>query len=309
MSRDRPAPLDPALPGERFDVDLDGFGRLQAYGAGPAGQGASAEPVLLVHSVNAAASAFEVRALYTRLADSRPVYGFDLPGFGLSERPGRLYTPRLMTDAVHAVVDAVRARHGGVPVHALGLSLSSEYVARAAVERPDDYRTLALVSPTGFDSRGRREGPEGANRGMGWLRSALTCGLWDDGLFGLLTKPGVVRYFLRRTWGSKEIDEDVWAYAVATARQPGAKHAPLSFLSGHLFSADISRVYDALRMPVWMSHGVRGDFVDYRGVDAVEDRDNWSITVFDTGALPHVEVPDPFVQAYATFLGGGRPSV
>jgi hypothetical protein len=53
--------------------------------------------------------------------------------------------------------------------------------------------------------------------------------LWAAGLFRALTRPAVVRYFLERTWGAKNIDETMWAYAVATAAQPGAQHAPCTF--------------------------------------------------------------------------------
>jgi hypothetical protein len=110
-------------------------------------------------------------------------------------------------------------------------------------------------------------------------------------------------HFLARTFGRPEIDPDLWAYAILTAGQPGAEHAPLWFLSGHLFSTDATQLYEALPGRVWLSHGVRGDFVDYRGADAVlERRRGWSRDIFDTGALPHFELPDAFAAAYLAFL-------
>jgi hypothetical protein len=121
-------------------------------------------------------------------------------------------------------------------------------------------------------------------------------------LFNGLTKPGVVRYFLERTWGGKAIDETLCSYAVMTAAQPGARYAPLHFLAGKLFSADIHTVYEALTQPVWASHGVRGDFTDYRGLRIVSGRPNWQIQIFQTGALPHFEVPVEFNAAMDRFL-------
>ena len=59
-----------------------------------------------------------------------------------------------------------------------------------------------------------------------------------------------------------------------------------------------------MRQPVWMSHGVRGDFVDYRGKRLVEGRPNWRFDVFATGAMPYFEVPQDFIAAYDTFLQG-----
>jgi pimeloyl-ACP methyl ester carboxylesterase len=288
--------LPPALGGDRFEF-ASPAGRLSAYVAG------SGPPMLLVHSVNAAASAAEVRPLYEHYRASRRVFALDLPGFGFSERSDRAYTPRLMTDAVLAMAREIGARGGKAPIDALSLSLSCEFLARAAVEAPGLFRSLALVSPTGFAGGRSRRGPEGSTFAMPLLYRALRGPGWGRAVFRGLTRPGVIRYFLRRTWGSDAIDEDLWRYDVLTTGQPGAEHAPLCFVSGAMFSADIHAVYEKLRLPVWMSHGVRGDFTDYRGTALVEGRSNWTFTVFQTGALPHFEQPDAFVAAYDRFLG------
>jgi hypothetical protein len=94
----------------------------------------------------------------------------------------------------------------------------------------------------------------------------------------------------------------MYEYAVWTTRQPGAEHAPLCFLSAQMFSADITTVYDGLNLPVWMSHGVRGDFVDYRGKARFASRGNWRFTVFDSGALPYFEHPQKFGETMLEFM-------
>jgi pimeloyl-ACP methyl ester carboxylesterase len=289
--------LPPAVSGERFEFSSDA-GRLSAY---VAGQG---PPLLLVHSVNAAASVAEVRPLYEHYLATRTVFAIDLPGYGFSERTDREYTPRLMTDAVLAMREPIRQRCGDGPVDALALSLGSEFLARAAVEAPSFFRSLALVSPTGFSGTRARRGAPGTTRAMPWLHVALRGPGWGGALFRALTRPAVVRYFLDRTWGSSAIDEELWRYDVVTTRQPGAEYAPLHFLSGSMFSADIHTVYEKLTLPVWMSHGVRGDFTDYRGQKIVESRPNWRFTVFQTGALPHFEEPERFFAEFDGFLAG-----
>ena len=290
-------PLPPAVSGERFEWGSRA-GRLSCYRAGPA-QGV---PLLLVHSVNAAASVAEVRPLFEHAQTQRPVYALDLPGFGFSERSDRAYTPRLMTDALHAAVAQIALRHGAGAIDAMALSLSCEFLARAAVETPASFRRMALVSPTGFSGRRRRRGPPGSTLAMPWLHRVFTGPGWGGALFRQLTRPAVVRYFLRRTFGSAQIDGALWRYCVLSAQQPGAEHAPLHFLSASLFSKDINNVYEVLRQPVWMSHGVRGDFVDYRGKSTVDGRANWRFTVFDTGALPYFEKPAEFCAGLDDFL-------
>ncbi len=204
--------LPAAVSGERFEFDSPA-GRLSAYFAG---QG---PPMLLVHSVNAAASAAEVRPLYEHYRHSRTVFAIDLPGYGFSERSDRDYTPRLMTDALQTMAAQIQARCGTVPIDALALSLASEFLARAAFENPGPWRSLALVSPTGFNGGRSRRGAPGSTLAMPWLLAALRGPGWGGALFRGLTRPGVVRYFLQRTWGGKAIDEKMYRYAVITARQ------------------------------------------------------------------------------------------
>lgn len=291
-----PAPVS----GDTLHIQMPGFGRVAAY---LAGQGA---PLLLVHSVNAAASAAEVRPLHEHFRASRTVLSIDLPGYGLSDRPDVAYTPRLMTDALHAAVALLRQRCGGAPVAALALSLGCEFLARAAAERPADYAHLALVSPTGFMGSKVWRGAPGSTRQVPGLLKILRGPGWGAALFRGLTRPAVIRYFLQRTWGAKAIDETLWQYDVLTTRQPGAEHAPLHFLSASLFSADIHTVYEQLSQPVWMSHGVRGDFTDYRGSHIVQQRPNWQFSTYPTGALPQFELPQRFCADLQAFLDGAQ---
>jgi pimeloyl-ACP methyl ester carboxylesterase len=283
--------LPPALGGERFV-----FGGVNCYvkGNGP--------PLVLVHSINAAPSAAEVRPIYEHCSAKHTVFAVDLPGFGLSDRLDRRYDPRLMTDALHALAEQVRSRCGAVPIDALAASLGCEFLARAAVEQPRQWGRLAFVSPTGMNGTKPRRGPSGSTRAMPWLYALLADKPWSAALYRSLTRPAVIRYFLRRTWGRASIDETLWRYDVLTARQPGARFAPLHFLSGALFSNDIHSIYEALSQPVWMSHGKRGDFKDFGAKRLVHDRGNWRTTVYPTGALPYFEVPSTFLLDLDMFL-------
>ena len=282
------AALPPALSGTRHALQVDGL-TVNYYVDGPPGR-----PLLLVHSINAAASAYEVKPVYDRYRGERPVYALELPGYGFSDRPDAPYTPRLMTDAVLAMLDEIARQHDTAP-DTMALSLSSEFAARAAVERPRGLHSLALVSPTGLS----RRSPPGDMPGvLAFVRFPL----WNRALFRLLTTHASIRYFLRRTWGSRDIDDGLAAYDWATARQPGARHAPYYFLSGFLFSRDAFDLYRRLDLPTWVSHGTRGDFVDYSRADALRDRPTVRITVFEGGALPHFEQPQAFLAAYDAFL-------
>jgi pimeloyl-ACP methyl ester carboxylesterase len=252
-------------------------------------------PLLLVHSVNAAASAAEVAPMFAHYRRARAVYALDLPGYGRSDRSDRDYTPRMMTDAVAAVVLLMCERERVGSVDVLAVSLGGEFAARAQTEAPASIRRLALVSPTGMRGNQRRDGPRGATLGVPWLYRFFTRPRWSEGIFRNLTRPGVIRYFLRRTWGSRAIDEDLWRYAVITTRQPGARHAPLRFVSAYLFSRDIHAVFRQVSCPVWVSMATRGDFTDYRGRSVLQGRPNWQFHAVPGGALPYFEPASGFV--------------
>ncbi|MGJ4968668.1 MULTISPECIES: alpha/beta hydrolase [unclassified Bradyrhizobium] len=301
----RAVTMPPPLAAPSFELADLRTGRITCYGDGPAAP-AEQRPLLLIHSVNAAATAYEMKPLFEHYRQTRPVYALDLPGFGLSDRADRIYTPRIMTDAILLATNEIRRRHGDVAIDAIALSLGCEFAARAGTEAPNLFRTLALLSPTGFDRRAEAAaesaGTKDTTRAMPWVRNILNVPLWKHGFFTLLTSRASIRFFLQKTFGRKDIDEGLLEYDYITTHQPGAENAPYSFVSGYLFSTNALKLYQALAMPVWMVHGVRGDFVDYHGKHAVAALLNWQIEVMQTGAMPHFEQLDKVVASYDDFL-------
>lgn len=287
--------LTPAVPGDRRETRRRA-GLLSYY---VAGEGA---PLLLIHSINAAASAYEMRPIHERMQAKRRVYTLDLPGYGFSDRSARTYDIRLFTNAVLDMIDVIREDHGPRAVDAVALSLSAEFLARAAREAPDAFASLALVTPTGFakGSHKKRAAPETPMRVPGM--AAFLGAPWGRGLFRLLTSEKSIRYFLQRTFGRKDVPEDMVAYDWRTARQPGAEHAPFAFLSGRLFARDVRTLYEDLDLPIYVLHGTKGDFKDFSEAGWAIARKNWLFSAFDTGALVHFEKPEEFIGAYERFL-------
>ncbi len=131
-----------ALDADLFEATTQNAGRLGYY-ADLSGKGT---PIVLLHSINAAPSAHEVKPIFDHYRGKRPIYALDLPGFGFSDRSDRLYSTRLYQDAIMEFVrDAV-----GKSADVVTLSLSSEFAALAAVHSPEWIRSLVMISPTGF---------------------------------------------------------------------------------------------------------------------------------------------------------------
>lgn len=288
--------LPEALSGLRRTFNSDA-GRLSYYVAG------AGEPLLLIHSINAAASAYEVRPLFEHYKATRRVYALELSGFGFSERGDRAYTPRLYTDVIVAMLDEIRRDGGADEVDAVALSLSDEFLARAASERPDRFRSLALVTPTGFAHGEDLYGKPGETRGSRFGYRLLSTSLWRQTLFDLLTTKPSIQYFLGKTFGSQRaVDQGLAEYCYLSAHQPGAPFAPYHFLSGLLWSADIDRVYESLDVPIYLAYGIRGQFSNVQDLTNVRGRANWTIRPFNTGGLPYFEDLPAFVDGYDAFL-------
>ena len=264
----RPTPPDsarslpPAITADEGRLEVMGVGGVAYYkditGEGP--------PVVLIHSINAAASAYEMRPLFEALRGRRRVFALDLPGFGRSQRGDRAYTPALYAEAIERFIVDV-ASPQGVPVDAVALSLSSEFLALAAGRSPALFSSLTLLSPTGLGA----ERPMGGTvRGL--LRRALHVAPLSDGLFRLLRTAPSIRYFLKKSFVGP-VDDGLARYAQQTAAASGAQYAPLRFVAGELFTPDALR---ALYAPLTVPTRIVYDQDPYTGFDRLDEllRDN-----------------------------------
>lgn len=291
------APLPDAIDAERRRFASPAAGGVSYY----ADRRGGGRPLALIHSINAAASAYEMRPLFEHFRGRRPVFALDLPGFGHSDRADRVYSPALYTAAV---IDFLRVLAPGGAADVVALSLGSEFAARAALEGPDLVHSLTLISPSGFSARGEEGRSQRTSReGTGdRLLRAFSFPLWSQAFYDLLASPSSIRYFLRQSFAGPP-DPGLVAYADATSHQPGARHAPLYFISGKLFSPDIREtVYERLRLPVLVLHDEDG-FVRFDELPGVaRRRANWRIVrIAPTRGLPHFERPVETARALVHF--------
>ncbi|MFI5277715.1 MAG: alpha/beta fold hydrolase [Ktedonobacterales bacterium] len=295
---DHARPFAPAIEAERRQLRSAVAGELSYY----ASDHASGRPLLLVHSINAAASAYEMRPLFERYRGQRPVYALDLPGFGFSERSDRAYTPEVYTAALLDLLRELGAEREAADVAAL--SLGSEFAARAALRQREWVRSLTLISPTGLTDRAQRNRSEraGASPYGGAFYRLLRYPLWSQAFYDLVASRLSIRYFLQRSFVGAP-DRGLVAYAYATAHQPGARFAPLAFLSGQLFSPDIREaVYERLSMPVLALYD-QDAFVRFDALpDVLARNPRWqAIRLTPSKGLPQFERLDETARALDTF--------
>jgi len=232
--------LPNAIRARRRDATVGEAGSISCY----EDLTATGTPLVLLHSVNAAASAYEVRPLFDQYRDRRPVFAPDLPGFGFSDRANRVYSPEFYTDTLASWIESEVYR--GAPVDIVALSLTAEFAARIALEHPNLVRSLVLISPTGFDEDHAAASARAAER----VRKTLAVPIWSQAFFdALVTKPSI-RHYLKKAFAGP-IDEGLAQYCYETSHQPGARYAPLYFVAGRLSTPDVlESIYGSLRLPV-----------------------------------------------------------
>ncbi len=230
--------LPNAVPAERLSFQSQRAGLLSYY----VDRQVEGRPLVLIHSVNAAASAYEMGPLFRYYRTRRPVYALDLPGFGFSERSKREYSPKLYEDAILEFLE----KQVGAEADVIALSLGSEFAARAALRSPQLFHSLTLLSPTGLGLKQAKRGSQKAEQnGMNkYLHAFFSFSLWGRPLYDLLTTKASIRYFLEMSFVG-DAPPELIEYDVLTGHRPGAEHAPLHFISGNLFTRNVMQtVYE-----------------------------------------------------------------
>ncbi len=285
-----------ALDAERKDFPSQRAGRLSYY-SDKKGKGT---PLVLLHSINAAASAYEMKPIFEHFKDQRSVFALDLPGYGFSERSDRLYSPQLYQNAIHDFLKDVVGEQADV----VALSLSSEFAALCAAHSPDLIRSLTMISPTGFTPPRTDKITERANRrGARSKAYALQAvPLWNRPLFDLISSRPSIQFFLNKSFEGL-VPEHLVDYAYHTAHQPGAQYAPTYFLSGKLFTPAVREtVYKTLDLPVLVLYD-RDPYTHFEMLPLMlRNHENWhGVRISPTKGLPHWEQPEKTFKAMENF--------
>lgn len=296
---DHNLPLPLAIRSERhlFTSRLAG---LLNYYVDESGEG---RPLVLIHSINAGSSAYEMRPLFEHYREKRPVYALDLPGFGFSERSNRHYSPELYAAAIRDFLAEIVEE----PADVIALSLGSEFAARAALDHPELFHSLILISPSGLSGEGPKKSSQKASDGGSseGLYKFLSFPIWNQALYDLLATKPSINYFLEKSFHGP-VDEGLAAYGYLTTHQPGARYAPLYFVSGRLFTPNVrEEIYEKLELPALIIYD-QDPYVSFSALpDLLLAHPNWNaVRITPTRGLPHFEQLDTTTQVLDNFWEG-----
>lgn len=251
----------------------------------------SGSPVLLVHSINAAASAHEMRHPFAMLARDHRVIAVDLLGFGDSDRPQRIYTAELYIELLIAL-----AEHIGVPVMVVAVSLSSAYVLQAMARRPELFCAASVVCPTGLEDLVVPAVPTGAYR--------VLAGPVGAAVFSALVSRRSIDYFLSRmTYANPAAcDAEMRRMYYQTAQRPGARWAPICFVTG-LLNCDVRPVVAQIQQPVQIMWGRQAGTTPVQRMAAFQRQlPSVDTVVLEAGMAVQDEVPHDWYREFSRFM-------
>lgn len=288
-------PLPPPFLADIKQMTLPNFGSLTYFEGGNVD--ANGRPLVLIHSINAAASSFEMKPIYEHYQAERHIYSLELPGFGMSDRPNTIYTPQLYAQAITQFLQDVV----GEPADVVALSLGCEFVARSAVEAPDLYGSIVFISPTGLSGGAQADQTLTPNEKEEPISGLLRNRVIGRSLYDMLVSKVSLRYFLRQSFAGPIAPEFV-EYGYASSHQTGAQYAPFHFVSGRLFSKDAqTALYEPLTMPVLAITDPDG-FVRYSAVSGlVASQSNWQTEELAGKGLPQWEVLEELTAVMDSF--------
>lgn len=242
--------------------------------------------LVFLHNFGGGASAYEWSKVYPAFAPTYRIIAPDLIGWGNSAHPIRDYQVNdyltTLAEFISQVADA--------PVPVVASSLTGGLIVRLAIERPELFKSLFLVCPSGFDDFGQNAG---RRLPLNLIRTPFLSSL----IYGLgATNDLAVRNFLVQFLFAKPqrvSTEMVEAY-LASAQQPNAEYAALAFLRGDLYF-DLPLYIDQLTVPTVIFWGERAQFTRLDLGKRLARLNPQAVKGFeviaDTGILPHLEQP------------------
>jgi pimeloyl-ACP methyl ester carboxylesterase len=241
-------------------------------------------PLVFLHSLGGGSSAYEWSKVYPAFAPNYRVIAPDLIGWGQSAHPVKAYRVEDYFTILTELIETI-----GSPVSVVASSLTAGITIRLAIQRPDLFKMLFLVSPAGYADFGADYGRNVAAQiaGIPGVDQVLYA-------LGAANEPAV-RSFLEQFLfadRSRLTQETIDAY-LASAQQPNAEYAALASLRGDL-CFDLSLYMSQLTVPtaiVWSESSRFGTVATGERLAKLSEAVKWVWAIANVGVLPQLETP------------------
>jgi pimeloyl-ACP methyl ester carboxylesterase len=242
--------------------------------------------LVFFHGFGGGSSAYEWSKVYPAFTAEYRILAPDLIGWGRSEHPPRNYQ---VDDYIATLIEFLEQTCGS-PTEVIASSLTGAIAIRAAIARPDLFKSLILTIPSGLSDFGE-------DYSRSFFAQIVSTPILDRLLYstGIATDGGIRSFLEQRQFAdpSRIYQEIVDAY-LESATQPNAEYAALSFVRGDL-CFDLSLYISELTTPTAIIWGEKSQFISPEVGQRLANLNPKAIKVFqileNVGLTPQLEVP------------------
>ncbi|MCU0524656.1 MAG: alpha/beta hydrolase [Elainella sp. Prado103] len=242
-------------------------------------------PLVFLHGFGGGSSAYEWSLVYPAFAAQYRVLAPDLLGWGRSHHLTRSYQIQDYLTTITEFLEQLCPAGAVV----LASSLTAGFVVRLAITRPELFKQLILVAPSGladFDQPYKN-----------FFAQLVSLPLVDRLVYGTLiaTTTGIRSFLENRQFAraSRVSQEMVDAY-LASALQPNAEYSALSFVRGDL-CFDLAPFMPQITVPTLVIWGRLAQFTPLELGQRLTDLNSRSIqplvVIRGVGLTPQLELP------------------
>lgn len=265
--------------------------------AGSPSSPSEAPTLVFLHGFGGGSSAYEWSRVYPAFAAEYRIVAPDLIGWGRSAHPAFDYRPE---DYIMTIVDFVEQTCQG-PTTVVASALTAAFTIRAAIVRPELFKSLILTTAAGLEEFGR-------SYRQSLAAQAVKIPGIDRLLYaaGVATGLGVRSYLEQRQFAHADrVDAEMVEAYLQSAQQPNAEYAALSFVRGDL-CFDLSQYIEQLTVPTAIVWGRKSEYTGPEVGRQLAALNPGAIRIFhhleEVGFTPQLELPAVTIGLIRKFL-------
>ncbi len=254
--------------------------------------------LVFLHGFGGGSSAYEWSKVYPAFAADYRILAPDLIGWGRSDHPERNYQ---VEDYIQTIIEFLEKTGGDRPTTVIASSLTAAITIRAAIARPDLFKSLILTTPSGLSDFGE-------DYRNNFFAQIVKIPILDRFFYNVgITNPSGIRRFLeiRQFANPSRIYEEIVAAYLESAKQPNGEYAALSFVRGDL-CFDLSLYMPDLTIPTAIIWGRQSQFTSPEIGQRLAKLNPTAVKVFqqldDVGLTPQLELPGLTIGLIRKFL-------
>ena len=261
-----------------------------------------AETLVFLHGLGGGSSAYEWSKVYPAFAWEYRVLAPDMIGWGRSAHPEHNYTVEDYVLSIEKFIDRTCSK----PVTVIASALTAAFTIRAAIARPELFKSLILTTAAGLNEFNR-------DYQDNFFTQLAATPVIDRLLYstGVATSFGIRNFLEQRQFAKSDrvYPEMVEAY-LQSAQQSNAEYATLSFVRGDL-CFDLTQHISQLTVPTALIWGKSSEYTGPKVGHRLQEMNPQAIQIMyqlsDVGFTPQLELPAVTIGLIRKFLSMLKP--